>query len=93
VFDLTALQSLNINISPDYAVHSKFSRLQRLTSLTLWLIGEVKVDLQSLFWTALTHLSFLELPKEIDKGLVNATKRLMPAVQVVWSGGHQQKFI
>jgi hypothetical protein len=51
VFDLTALQSLNINISPDYAVH------------------------------------------KIDKGLVNATKRLMPAVQVVWSGGHQQKLI
>jgi hypothetical protein len=74
-------------------MHSKFSKLQRLTSLTLWLNDEVKVDLQSLFWTALTNLSFLELPKEIDEGLVNATKRLMPTVLVERSGGRQQTFI
>ncbi len=91
VFDLTALQCLTINISPDPAMHSRFSELQRLTSLTLRLNRrENKVN--TMFWTALTHLSHLELPRETDERLVNATKRLMPSVNVDWRGPYQ-KFI
>jgi hypothetical protein len=91
VYELTTLQSLDIDISPDLTMHSKFTKLQRLTQLTFWLNKFVKVGLESLFWTALTHLSYLELPKRIDEQLGNKTKRLLPAVQVEFAG--QRKFI
>jgi hypothetical protein len=77
VFELIALQSLDIDISSDPAMHSKFTKLQRLTSLTLRLDKFVKVDLQSLFWTSLRSLSRLELPKRIDERLGNETKSLL----------------
>jgi hypothetical protein len=83
VFELIALQSLDIDISSDPAMHSKFTKLQRLTSLTLRLDKFVKVDLQSLFWTSLRSLSRLELPRSIDPQLVNETKQLMPSVHIV----------
>jgi hypothetical protein len=83
VFELIVLQSLDIDISSDPAMHSKFTKLQRLTSLTLRLDKFVKVDLQSLFWTSLRSLSRLELPRSIDPQLVNETKQLMPSVHIV----------
>jgi hypothetical protein len=86
VFDLTALQHLCIDISPDPAMHVKFNQLQKLTSLTLYLDlvkAKADPDLESLFWTTLTHLSRLRLPKKLEGRLVSRTKQLMPLVHII----------
>jgi hypothetical protein len=91
VFELTALQNLDIDISPDPAVHGQFSKLKQLTKLRLWL--DHGISAESLFWTTLTHLSYLELHRSMDKRLVEMTKQLMPTVQVETSSHNKTLLI
>jgi hypothetical protein len=91
VFELTALQNLDINISPDPAVHDQFSKLKQLTKLRFWL--DHGISAESLFWTTLTHLSYLELHRSTDKRLVEMTKQLMPTVQVETSSHNKTLLI